>query len=61
MKNVALAAEYCEVIGFKIIGILYRICNYPSVTILDGGNIFLIFFTPFYVFVEISPAFARYT
>ena len=60
MKNIALAAEYCGIIGVKIIGLFYRVCNDPSVTVLDGGNIFLISFTPFYVFVEIRPAFALF-
>jgi len=46
MKNVALAAEYCRIIGVKRIGLFYRVCNDPSVTVLDGGSIFLISFTP---------------
>jgi len=57
MKNIVLAAEYCRIIGVKRIGLFYRVCNNPSVTFLDGGNIFLISFTPFYVFVENRPAF----
>jgi len=56
-KNIALAAEYCRIIGVKHIGLFYGVCNDPSVTVLDDGNIFLISFTPFYVFVEIRPAF----
>jgi hypothetical protein len=57
MKNIALAAEYCRIIRVKRIGLFYRACNDPSVTVLDGGNIFLISFMPFYVFLEIRPAF----
>jgi len=57
MKNIALAAEYCRIIGVKRVGLFYRVCNHPSATVLDGGNIFLISFTSFYVFVEIRPAF----
>jgi len=60
MKNIALAAEYCQIIGVKHIGLFYRICNDPSVTVLDGGNIFLISFTPFNVFVEIRPTFTLF-
>ena len=55
MKNIALAAEYCRIIGVKRSGLFYRVCNDTSVTILDGGNVFLISFTTFYVFVEIRP------
>ena len=60
MKNIALAAEYCRIIGVKRIGLFYRVCNDPSVTVLDGRNIFLISFTPFYVFEEIRPAFTLF-
>jgi len=60
MKNIALAAEYCRVIRVKRIGLLYRVCNDPSVTVFDGGNIFLVSFTPFYVFVEKRPAFTLF-
>ena len=56
----ALAAEYCRIIGVKHIGLFYRVCNDPSVTVLDVGNIFLISFTPFYVFVEIRPTFTLF-
>ena len=51
MKNIALAAEYCRIIRVKRIGLFFRVCNVPSVTVLDGGNIFPISFTPFYIFV----------
>ena len=47
MKNIALAAEYCQIIGVKCIGFFYRVCNDPSVTVLDGGNIFPISFKLF--------------
>ena len=57
MKNIALAAEYRRIIAVKCIGLFYRVCNDPSVTVLDGGDIFLVSFTPFYVFVEIRSAF----
>ena len=60
MKHMALAAEYCRIIGIKRVGLSYRVCNDPSVTVLDGGNIFLISFTPFYVFVEIRPTFTLF-
>jgi len=60
MKNIALAAEYCRVIRVKRIDLFCRVCNDPSVTVLDGGNIFPISFTPFYVFVEITPAFTLF-
>jgi len=60
MKNIALAAEYCRITGVKRIGLSYRVCNDPSVTVLDGGNIFLISFTPLYVFVEIRPTFTLF-
>ena len=60
MKNITLVAEYCRIISVKRIGLLYRACNDQSVTVLDGGNIFLISITPFYVFVEIRPAFALF-
>jgi len=53
MKNIALADEYCRIIGVKSIGLFYRVCNDPSVVVLDGWKIFPISFTPFYVFVEI--------
>ena len=61
MKNIALAAEYWRIVGVKRIGLFYRVCNDPSVAVLDGGNIFLISFTPFYVFLEIRPAFTVFT
>jgi len=60
MKNIALAAEYCLIIGVKSIGLFYRVCNDPSVTVLDGGNFFLISFTYFYIFVEIRKAFTHF-
>ena len=60
MKNIALVAEYCRIIEVKRIGLFYRVCDDPSVTVLDGGDIFPISFTPFYVFVEIRPAFALF-
>jgi len=60
MKNITLSAEYCPIIGMKRIGLVYRICNDPSGTVLDGGDIFPISFTPFYVFVEIRPAFTLF-
>jgi len=60
MKNIALVAEYCRIIGVKRIGLFYRVCNDPFVTVLDGRNIFPISFTPFYVFVEI-PEFTLFT
>jgi len=60
MKNIAPAVEYCPIIGVKSIGLFYRLCNDPSVTVLDGGNILTISFTPFYVFVEIRPAFTLF-
>ena len=60
MKNIALAAEYYRIIGVKRIGLSYHVCNGPSVTVLDGGNNFLISFTPFYVFVEIRSAFTLF-
>jgi hypothetical protein len=60
VRNIALAAEYCRIIRVKRIGLFYRVCNEPSVTVLNGGNIFLISFTPFYIFVEISPAFTLF-
>jgi len=47
MKEIALAAEYCRIIGNKRIGLFYRVSNGPSVAVLDGGNIFPISFTPF--------------
>ena len=40
MKNIALAAEYRRIIRVKRIGLFYRVCNDPSVTVLDGGHIF---------------------
>jgi hypothetical protein len=60
MKNITLVAEYCRIISVKRIGLLYRACNDQSVTVLDGGKMLLISFTPFYVFVEIRPAFALF-
>ena len=60
MKNIALAAEYCRIIRVKSIGLFYRVCNVPSVTVPDGGNTFLIPFMPFYVFVEIRPSFTLF-
>jgi len=59
MKNIALAAEY-YLKGVKRIGLFYRVCNDPSVTVLDGGNIFRISFTRFYIFAEIRPAFTLF-
>jgi len=47
MKNIALAAEYCRIIGAKRIDHFYRVCNDSSVTVIDGGDIFLISFTTF--------------
>ena len=55
MKNIALVAEYCRIIGVKRIGLYYRVCDDPSVTVLGGGNIFPISFTPFYIFVDPLP------
>ena len=46
MKNIALAAEYCRIIGVKLIGLFYPVCNVPSVAVLDG-IILPIPFTPF--------------
>jgi len=60
MKNIALVAEYCRITEVKRSGLSYRVCNDPSVTVLDGGNIFPISFTPFYVFVEIGRAFTLF-
>ena len=60
MKNIALAAEYCRIIGVKHIGLFCRVCNDPFVTVLDGGNVLVISFTPLYVFVEIRPAFTLF-
>jgi len=60
MKNIDLAAEYCRIIGVENIELCYRVCNDSSVTVLDGGNIFAISLTPFYVFVEITPAFTLF-
>jgi len=60
MKNIGPAAEYYGIIGVKSIGLFYRVCNVPSVTVLDGGNIFLISFTPFYVFVDLIPTFTLF-
>jgi hypothetical protein len=57
MGNIALGAEYCRIVEAKRIGLFYRFCNDPSGRVLDGGNIFPISFTPFYVFVELRPAF----
>ena len=57
---IALAAEYCRIIAVKRIGLFYRVCNDQSVRVLDGGNIFLISFTPFNVFVEIRPTFTLF-
>jgi len=57
MKNIALVAEYCRIIEVKRIGLSYRVCDDPSLTVLDGGDIFPISFTSFYVFVEIRQAF----
>jgi len=60
MKNIALVAEYFRIIEVKRIGFFYRDCDDPSVTVLDGGDIFPISFTPFYVFEEIRPAFTLF-
>jgi hypothetical protein len=60
MENIALAAEYCRIIEAKRIGLFYRVCNDPFVTVLDGGTIFPISFTPLYVFVELRPAFSLF-
>jgi hypothetical protein len=60
MENIAVAAKYCRIIEVKRIGLFYRVCNDPSVTVLDGVNIFPISFTPFYVFVELRPAFTLF-
>jgi len=60
MKNIALVAEYCRIIAVKCIGLFYRVCDDPSVTVHDGGDIFPISFTPFYLFVEIRPAFTPF-
>ena len=60
MKNIALAAEYCRIVRVKRIALFYRVCNDPSVTVLDGGNILPISFKPFYVFVEINSAFTLF-
>jgi len=51
IKNTVLAAEYCRIIRVKHIVLFYRVCNNPSVIVVNGGNIFPISFTPFYVFV----------
>jgi len=60
MKNIALAAEYCRIIGVKRIGLFCRVYNDQSVRVPDGGNIFFISFTPFNVFVEIRPTFTLF-
>jgi len=60
VENIALAAEYCRIIGVKRIGLFYRVFNDPSVTVLDGESIFPISFTPFLRIVEFSPAFTLF-
>jgi len=45
MKNIALVAEYFRIIEVKGFDIFYRVCNDPSNTVLDGGDIFPISFT----------------
>ena len=57
MGNISLAAEYCRVIEIKLIGLFYRICDYPSITFIDGRNNYPISITPFFVSVEHIPAF----
>jgi len=57
MRNIVLAAEYCRIVEIKSIGLFYRICDNPSITVFDGRNIFPVSFTPFYVSTKLSPAF----
>jgi len=40
MKNIDLVAEYCRIREVKLIGLFYRVCDDPSVTVLDGWDIF---------------------
>jgi len=35
MRSIALAAEYCRIKRVKRIGLSYRVCNDPSVTVLS--------------------------
>jgi hypothetical protein len=57
MLDVTLGAEYRRIIVIKRISLFYRICDEPTMTVFDDRNIFPISFTPFYVLVELRPAF----
>jgi len=57
MLNVTLAAEYRRILVIKRICLFYRIYDGPTITVSDGRDIFPKSFTPFYVLVELRPAF----
>ena len=54
MKNIALVAEYFRIIEVKRIGLFYRVCDDPAVTVLDGGDIFPISFTPLSIWLNVG-------
>ena len=57
MLNVTLAAEYRRIVVIKIICLFYLIYDGPTITVFDGMNIFPTSFAPFFVLVELRPAF----
>jgi hypothetical protein len=57
MLDVTLASEYRRIIVIKRIRLFYPICDEPTMSVFDSRNIFPISFTPFYVLVELGPAF----
>jgi len=58
MLDVTFAAEYRRTVVIKRISLFYQIYDGPTITVFDGRNVFPISFTPFYVLVELRPAFS---
>ena len=57
MLKVTPSADYRIIVMIKRICLFYQIYDGLPITVFDGRNIFLISFTPFYVLVELRPAF----
>jgi hypothetical protein len=57
MWDVTLAAEYRRIIEIKRIRLFHQFCDGTSITVFDCRNICLMPFVPFYILVELRPAF----
>jgi hypothetical protein len=57
MLDVTFTAEYRRIVVIKRISLFDWIYKGMTITVFNGRNIFPISFTPFYVLVELRPAF----